>query len=130
MTTILLVEDEPLIRELVSAYLRQSGFTLLLAEDGMQAVATASQTQPSLILLDMGLPKLSGWQTIQQLRANDTTARIPIIALTAYAMDDDRQRALELGCDAFEPKPIDFVSLIARMRALIADRAGTAVEGP
>lgn len=123
MSSILIVEDDPLIREMIAAYLTISGFSVHTAADGVQALLMVHTTQPALIVMDMGLPKLSGWQTTQRLRARQETAQIPIIALTAYALDDDRQRALSAGCDAFETKPIDFTSLIATINTLL-QRAG------
>jgi two-component system, cell cycle response regulator DivK len=123
MTYILIVEDDPLIREMITTYLTASGFSVHTASDGVQALLMVRTVQPALIVMDMGLPKLNGWQTTQRLRARQDTAQIPIIALTAYALDNDRQRALSVGCDAFETKPIDFASLIATINTLL-QRAG------
>ncbi len=120
MTRILLVEDDGLIREMTQIYLTRVGFEVVTAEDGVQALLLVGRAQPDVILMDMGLPKLNGWQTTQRLRARPETARIPIIALTAYAMEDDQQHALAIGCDAFESKPIDFERLLTKIHALIA----------
>jgi CheY-like chemotaxis protein len=120
VTRILLVEDDTLIREMIQLYLTRVGFEVVIAEDGVQALLLVARAQPDVILMDMGLPKLNGWQTTQRLRARPDTAQIPIIALTAYAMEDDQQHALDIGCNAFEAKPIDFESLLTNIRALLA----------
>ncbi|PDV98299.1 response regulator [Candidatus Chloroploca asiatica] len=119
MACILLVEDNELIREMVVLYLTRSGFELTTAVDGIDALRMVQQVQPDLILLDMGLPKLNGWQTMQRLRLRSETAHIPVIALTAYSMAEDRQRALDAGCAAFIPKPIEFPLLVETIHALL-----------
>ncbi|MEI6179508.1 MAG: response regulator [Chloroflexales bacterium] len=123
MTRILVVEDDSLIREMVSVYLTRFGFEVVTAEDGVQALVLVRRVSPDVILMDMGLPKLNGWQTTQRLRMRQETARIPIIALTAYALESDRQRALNVGCDDFEAKPIDFGKLIAKIQTLLVRAA-------
>jgi two-component system, cell cycle response regulator DivK len=123
MACVFLVEDDEAVRVMVTTYLQRSGFTVVTANDGVQALLLLRSVQPDLIVMDMGLPKLNGWQTTQRLRARRDTAHIPIIALTAYALDKDRQHALSIGCDAFEPKPIDFDSLLTTINTLLA-RAG------
>ena len=123
MTRILVVEDDSLIREMVGVYLTRSGFEVVTAEDGVQALVLVRSVRPDVILMDMGLPKLNGWQTTQRLRMRQETARIPIIALTAYALESDRQRALNVGCDDFEAKPIDFGKLIAKIQTLLVRAA-------
>jgi two-component system, cell cycle response regulator DivK len=123
MACVFLVEDDEAVRVMVTTYLQRSGFTVVTANDGVQALLLLRSVQPDLIVMDMGLPKLNGWQTTQRLRARRDTAHIPIIALTAYALDKDRQHALAIGCDAFEPKPIDFDSLLTTINTLLA-RAG------
>lgn len=130
MTRILVVEDDLPIRDMITSYLERAGFTVLTATDGIQALLMVQRMQPDLILMDMGLPKLNGWQTTQRLRAREETRHIPIIALTAYALETDRQRALSVGCDAFEAKPIDFLNLIATMNRLLANHAHSAQPGP
>ncbi len=105
---------------MITAHLTIFGYDIVAATDGVQALLLAKSVNPDVILMDMGLPKLNGWQTTQRLRARADTAHIPIIALTAYALDDDRKRALGIGCDAFEPKPIDFTSLLATIEVLVA----------
>lgn len=120
MARILVVEDDPPIREMVTTYLTLSGFEVITAVDGVQALLLVRNANPDVILMDMGLPRLSGWQTIQRLRARQDTARIPIIALTAYVLEDERRRAIGAGCDAFEAKPIDFPSLVSNINSLLA----------
>ncbi|MEI6777852.1 MAG: response regulator [Chloroflexales bacterium] len=122
MAHILLVEDDKPIREMLESYFMRSGFDVITAEDGVQALLLGRSTQPDVIVMDMGLPKLNGWQATQRLRARAETAQIPIIALTAYVMDEDRKRALNIGCDAFEPKPINLVSLLDTIHRLLLSR--------
>ncbi len=119
MTRILLVEDDSPIREMIGVYLTRFGFEVVTAEDGVQALMLVRSLRPDMILMDMGLPKLNGWQTTQRLCMRPETARMPIIALTAYALESDRQRALNIGCDAFEAKPIDFGKLLAKIQTLL-----------
>ncbi|MEI7645155.1 MAG: response regulator [Chloroflexales bacterium] len=109
-----------MIREMLEAHFTRSGFDVATAEDGVQALLRVRSVRPDVILMDMGLPKLNGWQTTQRLRARQETAKIPIVALTAYAMDEDRKRALHIGCNAFEAKPINFVSLMGTIHRLLA----------
>jgi two-component system, cell cycle response regulator DivK len=120
MALLLLVEDDLLNREMISRYLLLQGFEVITASDGAQAVALALAQLPDLILMDMGLPILSGWQATAQLKAAASTRAIPIVALTAYAMSEDRDRAYMAGCDDFETKPINFLQLKAKIEALLA----------
>jgi CheY-like chemotaxis protein len=122
MARILVVEDDYLIQDLVKTFLQQSGFEVITASDGVSALRLAHQAFPDLMLLDMGLPKLNGWQAARRLRSSPVTRHIPIIALTAYAMEDDHRRAMSAGCDAFESKPIDFASLLAKIMALLINK--------
>jgi CheY-like chemotaxis protein len=119
MATILLVEDDLLNREMISRYLTIEGFEVITAIDGVQGVAMAQAYTPDLILMDMGLPVLSGWQATQQIKAGSSTHAIPVIALTAYAMAEDRERAFAVGCDDYETKPVNFPQLKAKIRTLI-----------
>lgn len=109
---VLLVEDHELNRDMLSRRLKKRGFTVLLAEDGQQAIIQAAQQQPDVILMDMSLPVLNGWDATRLLRQSERTARIPVIALTAHALGDEQTRAMEAGCAAFETKPVDFVRLL------------------
>jgi len=117
---ILLVEDDLLNREMIGRYLLIQGFEVITAMDGAQAVALALAQLPDLILMDMGLPILSGWQATAQVKAAASTRAIPIVALTAYAMAEDRDRAYTVGCDEFETKPVNFIQLKAKIDALLA----------
>jgi two-component system, cell cycle response regulator DivK len=125
MALILLVEDDLLNREMIGRYLLIQGFEVITAMDGAQAVALALAQLPDLILMDMGLPILSGWQATAQIKAAASTRTIPIVALTAYAMAEDRDRAYTVGCDEFETKPVNFVQLKAKIDALLARRSTT-----
>ena len=98
----------------------RAGFKVVIAGDGLKAVAQAAQECPDLILMDMSLPEIDGWEATRRLKGNLTTAAIPIIALTAHAMIADRERSLEAGCQEFETKPIDFASLLAKINAALA----------
>ena len=125
MTLILLVEDDLLNREMIGRYLQLQGFEVITAVDGAQAVELAQSQLPDLILMDMGLPILSGWQATAQIKAAPDTRAIPIVALTAYAMAEDRDRAYTVGCDDFETKPVNFPQLKAKIEALLASRGAT-----
>src|SRR5215216_3927643 len=120
MARILLVEDDLLNREMIGRYLLIQGFEVITAVDGAEAVALAQAQLPDLILMDMGLPILSGWQATTQIKAAPSTCAIPIVALTAYAMAEDRNRAYTVGCDDFETKPVNFLRLKAKIEALLA----------
>ena len=122
MALILLVEDDLLNREMIGRYLLIQGFEVITAVDGAQGVAMALAQMPDLILMDMGLPILSGWQATAQIKAAPSTRMIPIVALTAYAMAEDRDRAYTVGCDEFETKPVNFLQLKAKIEALLARR--------
>ena len=117
---ILLVEDNELNRDMLSRRLLRRGFDVVLAVDGQQALAIASQTAPDLILLDMSLPIIDGWEVACQLKAAPGVASIPIIALTAHAMGGDRERAIQAGCNDYDTKPIDFPRLLEKIEALTA----------
>ena len=122
MARILLVEDDLLNREMIGRYLLIQGFEVITAVDGAQAVALAQAQLPDLILMDMGLPILSGWQATAQLKASPDTLAIPIVALTAYAMAEDRDRAFSVGCDDFETKPVNFPQLKSKIEVLLTRR--------
>ena len=105
--TILIVEDSPLNRKLVTAILRPRGYNLLIAVDGEQAIEIATREQPDLILMDMQLPKVSGYEATKTLKSQPETKNIPIVALTAHAMENERERAMTARCDGYITKPID-----------------------
>lgn len=119
MKRILIVEDNEMNREVLSRKLARSGYEVLLAADGLQGIERAQTQAPDLILMDLGLPEIDGWECVQRLRADHATRPIPIIALTAHAMVGDRQRAIAAGCDDFDTKPIDFAGLLTKMNRLL-----------
>ena len=116
---ILLVDDDELNRDMLSRRLVRRGFAVLLAEDGQQGIELAMVARPDLILMDISLPLLDGWDATRAMRANAVTAAIPIIALTANAMEGDREHALAAGCDDYDTKPVDLVRLLSKMNALL-----------
>ncbi len=123
MATILLVEDNDDNRDMLSRRLDRVGFTTISATDGVQGVVSAQTHAPDLILMDMSLPLLDGWEATRRLKADDATKNIPIIALTAHAMSDDRERAMKAGCDDYDTKPVNITRLMAKIRALLGDAA-------
>lgn len=116
---LLLVEDNEENRDGLSRHLRRKGFEVVVAVDGQQGVEAALSEAPDLILMDMSLPILDGWEATRRLKAAPETRRIPVIALTAHAMAGDRERALQAGCDEYDTKPIDFVRLLAKIQSLL-----------
>jgi CheY-like chemotaxis protein len=119
---ILLVEDNENNAEILMRRLTRKGFDVVVARDGIEGLERARREQPDLILLDMDLPELDGWQTARELKSDASTARIPIIAVTAYAMVEDRKRSMDAGCDDFETKPVELTRLLDKMSALLAAR--------
>jgi two-component system cell cycle response regulator DivK len=124
MSKILLVEDNEMNRDMLSRRLIRKGFEVVMAFDGEQAVEMAVSQNPDLILMDMSLPGLDGWEATRQIKAAVATRTIPVIALTAHAMSDDREKALDAGCDDYDTKPIDFPRLLEKMSAAL-DRRST-----
>ena len=121
MTRILLVEDNDMIRDMLSERLKNAGYQVLTAVDGAQGVAFAQSETPDLILMDMGLPVLDGWQATHQLKSTPQTSAIPIIALTAHVIAGDREKCLAAGCDDYASKPIDFPQLLAKIQTLLSE---------
>lgn len=117
---ILLVEDNELNCEMLTRRLTRAGFTVITAVDGEQALALMASARPALVLMDMNLPVMDGWTACRRAREDTRLAEIPIIALTAHAMDADRRSALAAGCDDYATKPIDFPELLAKIRRLTA----------
>ena len=115
---ILLVEDNELNRDMLTRRLKRKGFTVLCAENGQEGIDVAKSKIPDIILMDLSLPVVDGWTAAERLKADATTRSIPIIALTAHAMKEDRERALEAGCDDYDTKPIDFESLLDKINTL------------
>ena len=122
MPKILLVEDNEMNRDMLGRRLARRGYEVVAALDGDQGIAMAQSEAPALILMDMSLPGLNGWDATRQLRALPETRDIPIIALTAHAMSDDRAKALAAGCDDFDTKPIDLARLLEKIEALLGRR--------
>lgn len=116
---ILLVEDNQLNCEMLTRRLRRAGYTVVTAADGKQALALMASARPALVLMDMNLPVMDGWTTCRIARGDPQIRDIPIIALTAHAMDADRRSALAAGCDDYATKPIDFPELLNQIRSLI-----------
>jgi CheY-like chemotaxis protein len=119
MAKILVVEDNEMNRDMLSRRLKRKGYEVLIAADGAQGVALARSGAPDLILMDMSLPVLDGWEATRQLKAAPETQSIPIIALTAHAMAGDRGQALAAGCDDYDSKPIELKRLLGKMQALL-----------
>jgi CheY-like chemotaxis protein len=122
MQTVLLVEDNELNRDMLSRRLLRKGFNVLMAVDGEQGVQMAKTETPDLILMDMSLPVLDGWEATRQIKAERSTQSIPVIALTAHAMAGDREKALLAGCDDYDTKPIEFRRLFDKMDRLLNGR--------
>ena len=116
---ILLVEDNEMNRDMLSRRLRRKNYDVEIAIDGQKGIDMAHSTNPDLILMDMSLPVVDGWEATRQLKTTSGTNRVPIIALTAHAMDTDRERALDAGCDDYDTKPVDLNRLLAKINALI-----------
>ncbi|HEY0418194.1 MAG TPA: response regulator [Acetobacteraceae bacterium] len=117
MAKILLVEDHEELWDFLSRRLRRRGFEVVLAHDGQAGVEMARAEQPDVVLLDMNLPVMDGWTAARTLRADETTKRIPVIALTAHAMSGDRDKAIAAGCDDYHAKPVDFSRLLTQIEA-------------
>lgn len=122
MTKILLVEDNETNRDMLSRRLARKGYEVILAADGLEGMRMAQGQAPDLILMDMSLPLLDGWEATRQLKADPSTQATPIIALTAHAMSGDREKALEAGCDEYETKPVEFQRLLTKIEALLNGR--------
>jgi two-component system cell cycle response regulator DivK len=129
MHRILIVEDNDLNRDVLSRRLASRGFSVVVARDGGQGLALAKSEQPDLILMDLGLPGIDGWECVRRLRASSSTCAIPVIALTAHAMVGDREKALDAGCDEFDTKPIDFAGLLNKMNGLLGRTLTTRTAG-
>ena len=124
MPRILLVEDNDMNRDMLSRRLIRSGYEVFLAVDGQQGADMALSEQPDLILMDMSLPVIDGWEATRRIKANDATRRIPIIALTAHAMASDREKAMEVGCEDYDTKPVEMSRLLGKIAALLKSTAG------
>lgn len=120
MARVLLVEDDELNRDMLSRRLRRRGFEVHIAEDGQIALDRMKEGGFDLVLMDMSLPVMNGWDATRALKADPATRAVPVIALTAHAMAGDREAALEAGCDAYDTKPVDLARLVSTMQALLA----------
>ena len=120
---VLLVEDNEANADMLSRRLARHGYEVVLATDGLQAVEQAVAGRPDLILMDISLPRIDGWEATRRIKADAATAAVPIVALTAHAMVADRQKCLDAGCDEFETKPIDLKRLLEKMQTLLAVRS-------
>ncbi len=123
MAKILLVEDNEMNRDMLARRLERRGYQVVSAVDGRAGVAMGQEESPDVILMDMSLPDVDGWEATRQLKASSQTRSIPIIALTAHAMSGDRDRAMEAGCDDYDTKPVELARLLGKIEALISRRA-------
>ena len=119
MAKILLVEDNEMNRDMLSRRLKRKGYEVMIAMDGEAGVTMAASEQPDLILMDMSLPVIDGWEATRRLKGLSETAKIPVIALTSHAMAGDREKALGAGCDDYDTKPVDFERLLAKIEAFL-----------
>jgi CheY-like chemotaxis protein len=119
MTKILLVEDNEMNRDMLSRRLQKKGYEVAMAVDGEEGVAKAQSETPALILMDMSLPGIDGWEATRRIKARPDTKSIPVIALTAHALTSDRDQALAAGCDDFDTKPVEFARLLAKIETLL-----------
>lgn len=119
MKTVLVVEDHEANRRLVTRFLTREGYNVLVAEDGLQGVALALSDQPDMILMDLDLPELDGWEATRRIKANPETKHIPVVALTSHAFPDDVAKARKAGCDGYETKPIVYSRLMQRVEQIL-----------
>lgn len=122
MTKILLVEDNEMNRDMLSRRLQRRGYEVLIAVDGQAGVDMAQSECPDIILMDMSLPILDGWEATRCIKAGNETKDIPVIALTAHAMSSDREKALEAGCDEYDTKPIELTRLLGKIEGLLSPK--------
>jgi CheY-like chemotaxis protein len=125
MAKILLVEDNEMNRDMLSRRLERRGYQVVVAEDGAAGVSLARSETPDLILMDMSLPVMDGWEATRQIKATPETRAIPVIALTAHAMAGDEEKALAAGCNDYETKPVDLPKLLAKIDALLQSKSAT-----
>jgi two-component system, cell cycle response regulator DivK len=123
VSKILLVEDNEMNRNMLSRRLIRHGYEVVMAVDGQQGTEMAISERPDLILMDMSLPVMDGWEATRQVKGNDVTRQIPVIALTAHAMAGDRERAMEVGCDDYDTKPVELPRLLGKIAALLLPKA-------
>jgi len=119
LAKVLLVEDNEMNRDMLSRRLARRGYFVVVAKDGLEGVSMATHETPDIILMDMSLPEIDGWEATRRIKAAPETASIPIVALTAHAMASDREKALEAGCDDFDTKPVELSRLLEKMEKLL-----------
>ena len=120
MARLLLVEDNEMNRDMLSRRLKRRGYEVQLAHDGQEGIEAAQRETPDLVVLDMDLPVVDGWEVARRLKADDRTRAVPIIALTAHAMVGDRDKALDAGCDDYDTKPVEFSRLLQKIETLLS----------
>jgi two-component system cell cycle response regulator DivK len=130
MPKILIVEDNELSREMLSRRLRRKGYEVLVATDGQEGIAMTQRELPDLVLMDLSLPDLDGWEATRRLKKDARTQHIPVIALTAHAMSGDREKAIDAGCDEYDTKPIELRRLLSKMVRFVEDPEAKAGETP
>ena len=123
MPRILLVEDNEMNRDMLSRRLERRGYEVIVAVDGEEGVARAKVDAPDVVVMDMSLPGIDGWEATRQIKAADETSKVPVLALTAHAMAGDREKALAVGCDDFDTKPVDLPRLLEKIEALLGGAA-------
>lgn len=116
---VLLVEDNEMNRDMLSRRLARNGYEVVMAVDGQQAITMAGSESPDIILMDMSLPVIDGWEATRRVKADPSTKAIPVIALTAHAMAEDEKKARDAGCDDFDTKPVDIQRLVGKINALV-----------
>jgi CheY-like chemotaxis protein len=119
MPKILIIEDNEENRDALSRRLQRRGFQVVFAEDGLEGMEKVRLEKPDIVLMDMNMPKLDGWEATRQLKADQATHKVPIIALTAHAMSGDRERALEVGCADYHTKPVEMAKLLGQIEAIL-----------
>lgn len=121
MAHVLIVEDNEMNRDMLSRRLKRKGFDISIAVDGQEGVDKAREIHPDIILMDMSLPKIDGWQATRLIKSNPDTKRIPVVALTAHAMPEDREKALDAGCDDYDTKPVELPRLLEKIQILLLE---------
>jgi two-component system, cell cycle response regulator DivK len=124
MPKVLLVEDNEMNRDMLSRRLIRRGFEVIFAADGQQGVDLAKSQRPDIILMDMSLPVIDGWEATRRVKSDDATRAVPVIGLTAHAMSGDREKAMEAGCDDYDTKPVELERLIGKMEKLLSAKNG------
>lgn len=119
MTKVLLVEDNEMNRDMLSRRLHRAGYVVVCAPDGPAGIALAKSERPDIVLMDIGLPCIDGWETTRRLKSQASTASIPVVALTAHALNTDREKSLEIGCADFDTKPVDLPRLLSKMEGVL-----------